>query len=216
MTAWYNRFVLVFVDESGDTGLKAGASTYFTVCIVIFDNHEAARSVDTAITELRRKISKNDTLEFHFQSNSNNQRLAFLRAMSTYNFRCLAFVVDKSRLKPTDWKSKASFYKQVCKWVFETATKYGLTDADVKIDNGGDQTFNKDLSDYLRSQLNSLDRDKRCLRTVGFSDSRGDNLLQLADTVCGAVARSFSQVKVNAGMFREIIKHSIVSVDVRP
>ncbi len=40
--------MLVFIDESGDTGLKIdkGSSKYFVIALVIFEDHEEAIACD--------------------------------------------------------------------------------------------------------------------------------------------------------------------------
>ena len=47
--------VLVFIDESGDTGLKvvAGSSRYFVISLVIFEDHEETIACDRQIEELK-------------------------------------------------------------------------------------------------------------------------------------------------------------------
>lgn len=43
--------MLVFVDESGDPGMKleGGSTPYFTVALVIFEDHEEATACDLRI-----------------------------------------------------------------------------------------------------------------------------------------------------------------------
>ncbi|MCI0693144.1 hypothetical protein L0337_14205 [candidate division KSB1 bacterium] len=48
-----------------------------------------------------------------------------------------------------------------------------------------------------------------------MQNSAGNNLLQLADTVSGAINRSFSQ-KRDAQEYRQIIAHREISVEVIP
>lgn len=48
--------MLVFVDESGDAGLKLqeGSSKYFVVTLIIFEENEEAESCDKRIDLLRK------------------------------------------------------------------------------------------------------------------------------------------------------------------
>lgn len=55
----------------------------------------------------------------------------------------------------------------------------------------------------------------RCIKRVKVQNSAGNNLLQLADTVSGAINRSFSQ-KRDAQEYRQIIAHREISVEVIP
>ena len=49
--------MLIFIDESGDPGLKidAGSSRYFVIALVAFDDHDEALAVDDRISLLRKE-----------------------------------------------------------------------------------------------------------------------------------------------------------------
>lgn len=208
--------MLVFVDESGDTGLKldSGSSKYFTVCLVAFEDNEEAEAVDMRIGLLRRELRLPDSYEFHFQSNSDNVRQALLTAVSPYSFYYFGFVVNKAQLHGEGFHSKTSFYKYACGMIFEHAKPY-LSDANVKIDGSGDQSFKRELCAYLKRRINP--KDGAChIKKVTAPDSRGNNLIQLADMVSGAVARSYATDKANASVYRDIIKHLEILVKFWP
>ena len=63
--------MLVFVDESGDTGLNIGqgASKYFGIFMVIFEDNDEALSCDQRINLLRRELRLSENYEFHFHKN---------------------------------------------------------------------------------------------------------------------------------------------------
>ena len=50
--------MLVFIDESGDSGLKveAGSSRFFTVALVVFEDYEEANACDKRIELLAKEI----------------------------------------------------------------------------------------------------------------------------------------------------------------
>ena len=89
--------MLVFVDESGDTGRKIGhgSTGLFTVVLVVFEENDEAQAADDRITRLRRELGKPDNFEFHFAENSDNIREAFLQAIAPFNFFYFGFVIDK-------------------------------------------------------------------------------------------------------------------------
>ena len=92
--------MLVFVDESGDTGLKVeqGSSELFTVVLVVFEENDEAQACDDRITLLRRELGKPDRFEFHFRENSDRIRQAFFEAVVPYNFFYFGFVINKAKL----------------------------------------------------------------------------------------------------------------------
>lgn len=78
--------MLVFIDESGDAGLKVdgGSSRYFIVTLVAFEDHQEAQAADDRIDLLRREIGVSDRFEFHFNKMKPNQRKQFLSAIGRH------------------------------------------------------------------------------------------------------------------------------------
>ena len=73
--------MLVFIDESGDTGLRIedGVTKYFGIFMVVFEEHEDALACDQRIGLLRRELGLTENYEFHFHRNSHRVREAFMR-----------------------------------------------------------------------------------------------------------------------------------------
>jgi len=59
------------------------------------------------------------------------------------------------------------------------------------------------MSVYLRIQANS--RDITVIKDVKFVDSKGDQLIQLADMVAGCVRRSFDEARSDSQAFKSAI-----------
>jgi hypothetical protein len=69
--------------------------------------------------------------------------------------------------------------------------KLYLENANVIIDKNGDRELKKRLEQSLRA--NMVDAEGNCrLRKVTMEASHTNNLVQLADMICGAVGRSFT------------------------
>ena len=209
--------MLVFVDESGDTGLKLGqgSSGFFTVALLVFEENDEAQAADARISLLRREMGKPAGYEFHFAHNSDDVRRKFLQAIVPYNFFYFGYVIDKKHLYAAGLEHKAAFYKYACGLVFESAKPY-LDDAIVRFDASGSQEFQGDLARYLRQKINDPGSSRKRIRKAAPDESYRNNLLQMADMVCGAVARSVRGEGAEAGVFRKIIKHREVSVRVMP
>lgn len=211
--------MLVFVDESGDTGFKLGqgSSGQFTVTLVIFaDNAEAeaaSRRIDTLRTEMELPQDSRAG-EFHFNDNSNEQREVFLKAVSLFDFSVFSVVVNKAGLAPEGISSKNAFYNLVCGLVFDTAKDY-LAEASIVIDSTGGKEFKQQLEKYLRQRMNEPNGRRR-IKQIRMKPSHTDNLLQLADMVCGAIVRACYQDLRTTARFRRIIQHREVSVLVWP
>ncbi len=64
--------MLIFIDESGDTGRKTDkkSSALFVVSMVRFNDLEEANKCNQAISNLRKKLNLPDNFEFHYSRNS--------------------------------------------------------------------------------------------------------------------------------------------------
>jgi hypothetical protein len=98
--------------------------------------------------------------------------------------------------------------------VFQNAKPH-LRDAIVVIDRSGGEDFRKQLGTYLSRKVNEKDGPP-LIRKVKTERSHNNNLLQLADMVCGAVARSFKVEKSDSQIYREWIRHRELKVQIWP
>lgn len=208
--------MLVFLDESGDPGMKlsGGSSDLFIVTLVIFNDREEAQACDTRIDLLRRELRISDGMEFKFHKTSLAIRSAFLEAVGRYDFFYFGIVINKAALYSQNFEIKESFYKYTCSLVFENAKPH-LNEAIVVIDGSGSRDFRNQLSSYLKRRINDQKNGLRQIAKVKIQDSHRNNLLQLADMICGAVARSYTD-KNDAEAYRRIISHREMMVQVWP
>lgn len=208
--------MLIFIDESGDSGLKIdkGSSRYFTVGLVLFEEGEEAISCDQRIQLLKREVGWRENDEFHFKNNSDKIRVAFLKAVSPYNFFYYGIVINKDpkKLFGDGFKNKSSFYKYACGLVFENA-KEKMRDSIVVIDESGNLDFKNQLAKYLRGRLNKNDK---LIKKIKMQRSESNNLLQLADYVAGAINRSVKNEKKKSDAYRKIIAHREIYVQIWP
>ncbi|HNU96109.1 MAG TPA: DUF3800 domain-containing protein [Candidatus Magasanikbacteria bacterium] len=208
--------MLIFIDESGDSGLKIdkGSSRYFTVGLVLFEEDEEAISCDQRIQLLKKEVGWRENDEFHFKNNSDKIRVAFLKAVSPYNFFYYGIVINKDpkKLFGDGFKNKSSFYKYACGLVFENA-KEKMRDSTVIIDESGNLDFKNQLATYLRKRVNKNDK---LIKKIKMQRSESNNLLQLADYVAGAINRSVKNEKKKSDAYRKIIAHREIYVQIWP
>lgn len=207
--------MLVFIDESGDPGLKIekGASRYFVVALVVFEDNDEAVACDQRISLLRRELKLPEDFEFHFKGNSHRIRLKFLEAVAPYNFFYFGIVLNKDpeKLWGEGFKIKESLYKYTCSLVFENAKPY-LRDATVVIDKSGHKRFQVELRKYLKDKANI---DRAIIKKIKSQRSRGNDLLQLADYIAGVINRTISKKK-RANEYRRFIAHKEIYVQIWP
>lgn len=188
--------MLVFIDEAGDTGRKTkkGSSKYFVVSLVLFQDFEEANNCDQRIGSLRGELKLIDNYEFHFAHNSKRIRLEFLKSIQPYQFVYFSIIINKDprKLWGPGFATKESFYKYACQMVFTNALPY-LDNAIVVLDKSGNPEFRNRLAKYLRERLNK--NEKKIIKKIKQHRSSSNNLIQLADYVCGIINRKIQDKK---------------------
>src|SRR3989338_10890643 len=115
--------MLVFIDESGDPGLKidSGSSRYFTIALVVFEDSLEAIACDQSIELLKKQLNWSQDSEFHFKRNSDRIRRQFLQTTIKHDFLYYGVVLDKDLKKLQNYRliDKNSIYQYACKLVCE-------------------------------------------------------------------------------------------------
>ena len=195
--------MLVFIDESGDAGLKiaAGSTEHFVVIMVAFADNAKAQEADDRIGLLREEIGLPHDFEFHFSKLNHQRREVFLRTVATQEFFYSGIVIDKRRMTEGNVPHGDSFHQYACGLLFQNVKSY-LYNAMVVMDGTGTRKFKQELQTYLKRCTNEADR--KHIKLVRMQDSRTNNLLQLADMVSGAVHRSYGK-KGDSQLYRQLI-----------
>jgi len=199
--------MLIFIDESGDPGFKfsKGSSEYFVMALVAFKEVEDSLKVADAINELSGGLRS--FTEFKFSKSRPEIRDLFFEAISPFQFSIRAIVIRKEELYSQNLRtSKENFYSFFVKSMLKFDNGL-LQNAKVIIDGSGDRIFKKELAGYLRREIR-----KGAIKTVAFSDSKNDRLIQLADMCVGAIARSYTSNKKDAARWRIMINDKIEDV----
>lgn len=180
--------MLVLIDESGDAGFKLsrGSTPHFVVAMVIFDDFKEAERT-SAIIEAAR-VSLRIKPEFKFNKCSVQVKDGFFAAVASCKFSVRALVVDKSKIYSDNLReNKDRFYNFFVKSLLQHDNDI-LAGARVKIDGSGDREFKRELAAYLKRESEAGK-----IISVKFAESHRDNLIQLADMVAGAIARSYRE-----------------------
>lgn len=182
--------MLVFIDESGDTGrkLEKGSSQFFVISLVVFQDIEEANSCDQRIGLLRHELKLPENFEFHFTHNSKRIKRDFLKAIQPYQFIYFSVVIDKNpkKLWGPGFSTKESFYKYACQMVFTNALPY-LSNVTIILDKSGSPDFRNQLDRYLKTKLNK--NQKKIIKKIKQQRSTSNNLIQLADYISGIINR---------------------------
>jgi hypothetical protein len=202
--------MFVYIDESGDSGMggKAGSSPNFVLAAVIFEDEAAARQCRQTIRALKRDLDWPPRHEFKFNKMSRELRERFLTTVASEKFRYIAFVLDKAAARDTRF-TKTELYTMPVKLLLTHAREY-LSEATVVLDKSGDRDFRRSLQLMLRSEINTPQN--RHLRHIRTEKSHACELIQLADMVAGAVARSCRDDRHDRDAYRRLLMRREVAV----
>jgi len=175
--------MLVFIDESGDPGIKSHFQ-YFTLALLIFDDPRQAKLMQSAIYKLRLAYKKD---EFRFSKCKPDQRDAFFSAIQPYSFRVAAIIVDKQLITSSLLQQDSrKFYNFFLRKILVSS---GVTGAHVRLDGKAGRSLRTAIHRYLNA------RNAGMVKSFQMKDSKSDELIQAADMVAGAIARSCYQDK---------------------
>lgn len=209
--------MLVFIDESGDPGKTPGVSCskFFTVTLVIFHDYIEAQKVERCMSELRKELHVAEHFEFHFSKLRHDWRERFLKAVARYKWLYVSVVINKAELYGRGFSFADSFYKYTCGRAFDII-KPQLRNATVVIDSSGNRKFREELKGYLRKRLTTPHATgEPAIKKLKMEESHRNNLLQLADMVCGAVSRDINHPGEKC-RFRRLIAHNQTEVQFWP
>jgi hypothetical protein len=188
----------VFIDEAGDPGFRRGASQYFVITLIIFDNFEEMYKADTIIQ--KQRIKDNIFPEYKSSQTSVRYKENFFDCIKNIDFKISYIVVNKNSIYNPKLISKSKiFYGFFLKRIIDETY---LNNAFIKID----ETSSVEI--HLKHYLNrdSIDKIKR----IRFENSKSNNLIQLADMVAGALFGYYKKNNKNNEKYRETFKSKII------
>jgi len=199
--------MLVFIDESGDPGFKIdqGSSPYFVVAMVIFEDVVAAQITQAAIVGSEaRRIHKG---EFKFNKTRQDVRDLYFQSVRGSPFSIRAIVVRKDLLSSPGHAANGDtlhtfFLKQLIR-----RARSRLIDAKIVIDGFGARAFRRHLATALRRDL-----PPGLAKSWELSDSKNDDLVQLADMCVGAIARSLREDRSDSSRWRKMLAERIEDI----
>ncbi len=203
--------MLGFIDESGDTGFRfdRNSSPYFVVALVLVGEDEA-QNIGRTIEQLKADLRK-PSIEFHFAKTDDRTREKFFAAVGKYDFQVIASVCDKSRTQSLK-DNHGGLLLASFRATLEHARDRGLLDAcTIKYDEAGNNAFQKKFSSDLLTQINGSDTG-RYIKQCDPQKSTGNNLIQLVDMICGAIARPYNKPERESADLLKQIKHRVNSV----
>ena len=194
--------MLIFMDESGDTGFKLGqgSSAYFVIMLVLVKDDSLAEAIREDIEILRQDLRWHK--EFHFSKTPDNVRREFLSTTARHPISFRAIVIPKGLIYTDFLKTNTdAFYNYITRLVLEHDGGI-ITQAKLFIDKKGNKQWRNALASYLRRSLGTHDQHK--LLAIRQKDWKENALIQLADMYSGALYRKVVQ---SDARFYRLIQH---------
>lgn len=179
-----------FVDEYGTPSLDIevqGVTRWYIFCAVLVGD-EAIDGLRVEVEAVRRRHFQAGEMKSKGLGPNGKRWNGVLSSLPSLPFQFAALVVDKAKIDQTTGLSfKNTFVKNVQKRLYEKLFRAhaGLK---VRADSYGRENFREGFKTYLEKQhgANLFDR-----RSFEYVESSAEVLVQLADIVCGALARTF-------------------------
>jgi hypothetical protein len=187
-----------FIDESGETGQ---VSPYFRLAAVWLPTQEAVEAYRSEIQKFQRDAGLEGYEYKWSKSLSLERRIAYLQATMGHPFRFAVASVDKQH---ADWRaagpsvihwacavSLAAILRSV--YLEEEARRVAAKGGDrplnelVVVDNNRDSKFLNVIKQKFRELHSGVRMGASLVGKVKFRGSGAEELIQLADMVCGAV-----------------------------
>lgn len=173
-------------DEAGETGFRfgRGSTTFFVYSILLVDDLQPLREY---VDEMRNRLGVAGLEEFKFHNSSDANRRAFLGELRALDFTVRSLAINKSRLPLSSHKmDKLGFFAFVLNDLIRRipAAELGQTYLILDRFDGVEKTVR-----LLRRQLRASSR-QDSIGKIAARRSRGENALQVADMVAGAILRS--------------------------
>ncbi len=195
----------LYIDESGDTGMnlrKEGTSRHFVLAAVLV---QSAADLDRCVAgveafKAERSIRRG---EFRFNRCDRHLRAEYLACAATLPWRYLAVVIDKSSFARAVAQPGESLYSLAVNLLLETARPF-LQQAILVFDSCGSREFRRTMSPYCKKRTRRVDGSDVIKRVLAQA-SHSDPMLQLADMVVGAVARSLKPGATDSRTYLRLI-----------
>jgi len=202
--------MIIFIDESGDTGFKVakGSSESFVIALVIFDTESDAEKTAEIINDFKEEMRESLRSEIKFNKLEKFERLEFLNRIKDCKFRIRTIIIQKEFIETSDLTLDTKFdYKFFLRQLLEH-NNHTLIDAKLRLDGFAERRFRKAMNTYLRQNLNSKTK-KKVIRDIKFVNSKNNSLIQLADMIAGSIHRYYQKDKNDSKVYRKVIKERI-------
>ena len=185
----------IYIDESG----HPKNTITFIICFVIFENKADQDLVNENINEFKHKRFNTSCHELHFNRESLSTKIAFFRRITFSNFTIRYYNGD---MENNNWSNEEYIIKSI------ENNKDIIDNSVIYIDGAMSKKYNRLIISKIKTRL----RAKSIYpKSIQYTDSKNNNLIQLADMCAGCIRRKIERNTVDDQKLYNIIKHRVTN-----
>jgi hypothetical protein len=174
----------IFIDESGSN------NTIFVVCLIIFNDLYKVSEVVNRINKFKINLFKRENIELHFNKESLNTKRSFFRLWSKKDFI----------IKYLETNDTLTFSNQIINTILRY--RHVANNSIIFLDGFKSRCYNRKILSEIKKGLKRYGVN---IKSIKYIDSKGSNLIQLADMCAGCIRRKIHKnSKEDEGLFNLI------------
>ena len=185
---------LVFVDESGNPGIKDEQGEFVIVGVVVIEENDLAK-ISEEFSKIKQRMNWGADFEFKFSKTNKNIIIKLLKSLSNINFEIYALIFDKKNISTN---GQTIYNRLLCDLIKEMR----IENADILVDGKTSRRNKNSVASFFRKELSKNGNKLR------YGNSKSYDGLQLADLIAGTIHRFYASKKGGID-FMSIIKNKI-------
>ena len=179
----------VYIDESGDEGIRRG-SKYFILTAILVEKGkdlEVAKTVD----KIKENLEINIKTQLHWNTiKGYPNKLMIMQNVSNTDITIINIVIDTSRINFITTNEiynhfSGYLYERICWFVRDKNAV-----ANINISSRGENLTKKNLIDFLKKNNGKFRIDYSRIKSIKIYPNSQKKLLQLADCCCSALGQA--------------------------
>ena len=200
----------VYIDESGDEGIKRGSEWFILTAIIVPKEYDLTLS--NKIVKIKNTMNMGRKEQLHWNKILKyDKKIQIIYDLISENFKIIHVAINTYEINKL--KSK-DIYPYFMSYLIERVSYYvsnnkGKCNIYISTRNENNKKKNLHLKNALMSKRHYHHINFKCINDIKFIDNRDRNLLQLADVCCSSFAQS---IKYNTAQEWEYVLKLIANI----
>ena len=209
-----HRKLVAFIDECGDSGLNfdnVKTSSHFVITAIILEQ-EALNEAKVKLSEIRKDYFQGSEIKSSSVKRKQiERRCSILKKLMEIDFTVFSLVIDKRALNSKGFQYHSSFFKFCNRLIYDELYS-SFPNLDIVADAHGSGAFINSFITYVESKFHIPDLFNSS--SFAISDSKDNDLIQIADFIGGTIAKGYDRVVMSEDypLFLEILRRRICRI----